>query len=52
MKSIVTGGCGFIGSHLVEKLLKNNHKVFIIDNFYSGSEKNIAHLNWSRIIKN
>lgn len=44
MNSIVTGGCGFIGSHLVEKLLENNHKVFIIDNFYSGSEKNIANI--------
>jgi UDP-glucose 4-epimerase len=40
--SIVTGGCGFIGSHLAELLIKHNHKVYIIDNLSTGSLKNIS----------
>ena len=38
---MVTGGAGFIGSHIVEKLLKNNYNVIIIDNLSSGSIENI-----------
>jgi len=41
MKYIVTGGAGFIGSHLVDKLLDDNHQVIILDNLSSGFEKNI-----------
>lgn len=41
---LITGGAGFIGSHLAEKLLKNGEKVFIIDNLSTGSLENIAHL--------
>ena len=41
MKSIVTGGAGFIGSHLVEDLVKNNHKVIVIDNFKIGTKNNL-----------
>ena len=41
MKSIVTGGAGFIGSHLVEDLVKNNHKVIVIDNFKTGRKNNL-----------
>lgn len=41
MKSIVTGGGGFIGSHLSEKLLKLGHKVIIIDNFSTGKKNNL-----------
>lgn len=40
-KVLVTGGAGFIGSHIVEKLLKNNYNVIIIDNLSSGSIENI-----------
>jgi len=40
----VTGGAGFLGSHLCEKLLKNKHKILCIDNFLTGSKKNIEHL--------
>ena len=36
MRALVTGGAGFIGTHLVEKLLKNNYKVIAVDNFVLG----------------
>ncbi|HLU08146.1 MAG TPA: NAD-dependent epimerase/dehydratase family protein, partial [Oceanobacillus sp.] len=42
---IVTGGAGFIGSHIAERLLKDGHRVRIIDNFCTGKRENIAHLN-------
>ena len=42
--SIVTGGVGFIGSHLTEKLLKENYKVTILDDFSTGNRKNIQPL--------
>jgi len=41
---LVTGGAGFIGSHIVEALVHNNHKVIVLDNLSTGSIKNIAHL--------
>jgi UDP-glucose 4-epimerase len=41
MRYIVTGGAGFIGSHLVDELVKQNHEVIIIDNLLSGNEKYI-----------
>ncbi len=44
MRCIVTGGAGYIGSHLAEKLLAQNHEVTILDSFYTGSLKNISHL--------
>lgn len=44
MKILVTGGAGFLGSHLCEKLLELNHEVICVDNFYTGSIKNISHL--------
>lgn len=43
-KVIVTGGAGFIGSHLCDRLLKDGFYVFCIDNLLTGSSKNIAHL--------
>ena len=41
---LVTGGCGFIGSHLCEKLLELDNKVICLDNCFSGSKNNIMHL--------
>ena len=41
---LITGGAGFLGSHLCEKLLEQGNEVICVDNFYSGSKQNIAHL--------
>jgi UDP-glucuronate decarboxylase len=41
---LVTGGAGFLGSHLCERLLQDRHEVLCVDNFYTGSKANIAHL--------
>ncbi len=43
-KILVTGGCGFIGSHLCEKLISEENKVICLDNLYTGSVKKIEHL--------
>ena len=44
MRILVTGGAGFIGSHLCERLLKEGHEVLCLDNLFSGSKRNILHL--------
>jgi len=43
MKAIVTGGCGFIGSHTVDRLLNDGFEVIVIDNLSSGSVRNLDH---------
>lgn len=41
---LVTGGSGFIGSHLCDRLLEQGHEVLCVDNFYTGARRNIEHL--------
>lgn len=43
-KILVTGGAGFLGSHLCDHLLKEQHDVLCVDNFFTGSRRNIAHI--------
>ncbi len=44
MKALITGGAGFIGSHLCDSLLHDGHEVFVIDDLSTGSLDNVAHL--------
>ena len=44
MRILVTGGAGFIGSHLIDRLLKEQHEVICLDNFYTGTKRNVR--NW------
>ena len=44
MKILITGGGGFIGSHLSERLLNEGHNVIIVDNFHTGNRDNVRHL--------
>ena len=44
MRALITGGAGFIGSHLADRLLADGHSVFVLDDLSTGSFENIAHL--------
>jgi UDP-glucuronate decarboxylase len=44
MKLLVTGGAGFLGSHLCEVLVKEGHEVVAVDNYFTGSKSNVEHL--------
>lgn len=44
MRILVTGGAGFLGSHLCDKLIQQGHDVLCVDNLYTGSKSNISHL--------
>jgi UDP-glucuronate decarboxylase len=41
---MVTGGAGFLGSHLIDRLIERGHDVICVDNLFTGSRQNIAHL--------
>ena len=43
MKILVTGGAGFLGSHLIDRLLQLDHEVICLDNFYTGNKHNVYH---------
>ena len=43
-KILITGGAGFLGSHLTEKLLNEGNEVLVVDNFFTGTKHNLAHL--------
>lgn len=43
MRILVTGGAGFIGSHLIDRLMKEGHEVICLDNFFTGTKRNIQH---------
>ena len=44
MRILVTGGAGFLGSHLTDRLINAGHDVIVVDNFFTGSKDNIRHL--------
>lgn len=44
MKILVTGGAGFLGSHLCDRLIAEGHEVLCVDNYFTGTRRNIAHL--------
>ncbi len=43
-RTLVTGGAGFLGSHLCERLLQDGHEVLCVDNYFTGTRRNVAHL--------
>ena len=43
MKILVTGGAGFVGSHLVDRLMQEGHEVLVLDNFFTGQKRNVEH---------
>lgn len=44
MRYLITGGAGFLGSHLIERLLKDGHDIICLDNFYTGTHENLRNL--------
>jgi hypothetical protein len=43
LRILVTGGSGFVGSHLVDRLMLAGHQIMVVDNMFTGRQKNIAH---------
>jgi len=51
VRAVVTGGAGFIGSHLVDRLVTNGHDVFVLDNFSTGTTRNLSEVRHSRNVE-
>ena len=51
MISLVTGGCGFIGSHMVDRLLAEGHEVRVVDNWTTGRPENLDHQKENKNLK-
>nr|XP_054770757.1 UDP-glucuronic acid decarboxylase 1-like [Lytechinus pictus] len=43
MRILITGGAGFVGSHLADRLMLQGHEVTVVDNFFTGRKRNIEH---------
>ena len=52
MKALVTGGAGFIGSHIVDRLLNDSHEVVVLDDFSTGHRSNLTENKKLTIISN
>ena len=44
MRVLITGGAGFLGSHLCDRLIHEGHEILCLDNFFTGRKQNISHL--------
>ena len=44
MNILITGGAGFLGSHLCDALIEKGHDILCVDNFFTGNKSNISHL--------
>jgi UDP-glucuronate decarboxylase len=44
VRVLITGGAGFLGSHVADRLIEEGHEVIVVDNFYTGTKSNISHL--------
>ena len=51
MRILVTGGAGFLGSHLSDRLLSEGHEVIAVDNFFTGNKRNVWHLSDNKIFE-
>ncbi len=43
LRTLITGGAGFVGSHLVDQMIREGHEVVVLDNCFSGSIENVKH---------